>query len=301
MRIDFAAVGVIAGLLTVAGGRAAEPGQQRPAQPVRPATMNQDANVFTMEIINGPVRTQHYFPGKGMAAGDRAKLRDLERAQNEMATLQLSSSAVPSLGGEQGSDRDLRQAVVRLYNAVPSFTPGIYPDLVPLSDALTARAFYRGYGYDYGVYYPGYVGGLYPYGLPAIGYPSAVASTSAVLPVSSGPDERQRRAQAERARRDYEAARAEVAKSENLRKAVGLDATGGGTAVAGFETRARPSSPRVVITLTDKTKVEGTLVREEPDKLVVNTDAGEVEVSRSQIATILRPSARMKPADRREE
>jgi hypothetical protein len=71
-----AAVAALA--LTVASG------QQARAQAAKPAAADQNTSLKRMEIWNGPTRTVHFF-SEGYSPGEESALRDLARAENDLA------------------------------------------------------------------------------------------------------------------------------------------------------------------------------------------------------------------------
>jgi hypothetical protein len=93
--------------------------------------------------------------------------------------------------------------------------------------------------------------------------------------------------------RNYEAALARVSEFDQLRAGLGF-------AEKKVRPAAQEASPKseVVVTLQGGAKIKGTLVREDKDRLVVDTGAEETEIARSQVASIARPKALNKPMKR---
>jgi hypothetical protein len=258
---------------------------------VKPA-VGDGPDVHRMEIWNGGSRATYYY-SQGVSPGEEAALRDLERAENDLAAAgQLLDLRRLYVRNELALEH--RRGVVNplLYGYSSEYAAGLFPGVVT-----------GGYGGFAGLPYG------YPYGIGGFGnigvgfaYPGASAALgSAVNSLSPGlgnegviknelahtlTDASASEAYA-RAARAYDVAMARVAGSQRL--------------AAGFKkhnvvpvAEERPAVP-VSVTTKDGKTVEGTLVSSDPDWITVETATEEVTLRKSEVTRISRPKKEAKP------
>jgi hypothetical protein len=93
---------------------------------------------------------------------------------------------------------------------------------------------------------------------------------------------------AARLRRDYATALARASESPLLAKNLGIKK--GGVTPVSLEAEA-PQSGRVAVTMKDGREFTGSMVREDNDRLVLDTGKSEIEIRKSETATILKGKA----------
>jgi hypothetical protein len=292
MKALAVSVAGLAILILALPGRA----QEKPA-----AEENAKGNVEVqrVDIFNGPVRMVHFY-AKGMTGREKAALEDLQEAENDLARARLHREM------PQSSASDGRSVVM---NAVyPIVPPLYYGDLLPnylsnlnyaLSDsqpiypwalgypsALAALP-YTGWGY-YG--FPNrvaYLGGYY--GAYA---PLQVAVTPQIL--NFGSSEGTRPAADERAsskestemsvaqaRKRRDAALARASRLDRLRTALNLPKPEVMPAA-----EERENVAKVTVTMKNGATHKGRLVEETKDQLTLETDRGEIQIRRSEVASV---------------
>jgi hypothetical protein len=282
------AAAVAALAVTVCFG--ARAGAQPPAKPAA----DNEARVHRMEIWNGPVRSVSYFT-QGYSPGEESALRDLGRAENELAIADdVQGLRRLYLRNERILEQRRGQVNPLLYGYSSEYAAGLFPGYVAGSFGYGGFAGFPS-GYPYGVGGFGNIAGTF-------GYPGAGASLGSVanslafgvgsegvikdvlaqtLAPSAGPEA------VTRAARAYDAAVARVADSDRLRTALGWDK--GPIAAVGHE---RTVGGAITLTLKDGSTVEGTLAGEDGDWFTVDRAADEVSVRKADVTRIARPKAK---------
>jgi hypothetical protein len=271
-------------LACAAAGRA----QPAPAPPpARPAAEDETpSGVFRQVIYNGPNRTVHYT-AVGLSPGEQTTLRNLERAENEVAVANdLAALRRQYIANERVMENRRHDVQMLLYGFASQYGSSAY-----------AGTGFGGYPY-FGAY-------GYPYANSGFGYTGALASSSSAASTAFGMGDEgsiktemaralANEATADRAAlaaRSLENAEARVAQSERLRSALGTRNRGDVAPVAN-EQAARG---RVTVTLKGDQKVEGTLVSEDSDWITVDTGNEEVSVRKSEAVRIGRAKPGAKP------
>jgi len=173
-----------------------------PAAAAEPAAQSKkDSGMHRMEIYNSATRTVQYS-ADGLSTSDRAALRDLERAENNMALAdQLLALRTQYVRNQRTLEDQRSMAQAQLLIASPGYAPGVYPDQLREVDAnlalaLGSRNIYTGlYNggvytgvYGGGAYLPGYTGfngyASYPY---SAGMPGAVNTRTIATVLDDGP------------------------------------------------------------------------------------------------------------------
>jgi hypothetical protein len=256
MRLK-ASLGLVLGLLTA------------PAvwgQDVKPAVSDKGAH--RMEIYDGPTRTVAYFPTKKDASpGERQMYRDLERAENE-------ESYVANL-----------QALRRQYLAGER--------MLETRRQLEQQQLY-GWNFDKS-YSAGYLGTSYaPYGYPYYGYGSygggsfatANVAISQTLGTGIGPEgvikQEIAKVIAHQSTPEYTAA-----VDRQLERAVAA-LTGDGKPAERYAAYDPQGPPRMgTVLLKGGDKLEGKLLYEDPEWIVVQTAAGAERVRMSEVTRVI--------------
>jgi hypothetical protein len=247
---------VVVGLLTVP----ATYGQEKPAA-------QGGDSVHRMEIIVGPRVTVYYFPlGKNTSPGELQTYRNLAQAENEAAYVdELQALRRQYISGEK-----------RLEYARQAIQPQLYGASY---DRTYFESYYGNYfgGYSYGYPY-GYFGGYGGYGGGNAG------SVTKSLAIGVGPEgsikEAMAKALATHLTPEYSAA-----VNRQLSDAVAaLPQEGkGGVVGVGFDPNA-PGS--VTVYVKGDHKIEGKLVKEDADWIVVQTRNQEERIRMSEVTRI---------------
>jgi hypothetical protein len=262
-----------AGLMVASTGLA----QVKPAQ-------NSDPGVHRLVIYNGARRSVHYVTSGDSLANDQAALRDLERVENEAALAgQLAALRREYVDDERLFEKRRNNVQLQFY----------------------------GYASDIGYGYPGYYGLGY-FGYPYAGYYGGVGGSSWNLAAGTGYEGAiktemaqtlARQATPEYAAgvaRQYDAALARLGSaSPSIRAAVGISDRGGVRPAAappeqGGPEEARLAAPGTQVVVTRKIdntteKVEGTVVRDTGEWLILQTSAGKRTLAKNQIMDVLEP------------
>jgi hypothetical protein len=254
---------------------------------VKPA-QSSDPGVHRLVIYNGAERTVHYVTNGESLATDPAALRDLERVENEAALAgQLAALRREYVNDEQLLEKRRTNVQLQFYGYASDAGYG-YP------------GYYRGYyGYPYGsAYYGGAYGGFggSSWNLAAgNGYEGAIKTDMAqTLATQATPE------YAARVARQHDAALARLGNaSPSIRAAVGISDRGGVRPAAAppdqdspEEVRLAAPGAQVVVTRRfDNTteKIEGTVVRDTGEWLVLQTSAGKRTLAKHQIVDVLEP------------
>jgi hypothetical protein len=275
--------------LAVTVGFGSSAGAQQPAKPAA----DTEARVHRIEIWNGPVRTVTYL-SQGYSPGEESALRDLARAENEMAIAdEIQGLRRQYLRNERTLEARRGQVNPLLYGYSSEYAAGLFPGYVPGSFGYGNFA-----GFPYGVGGFGNVVGTF-------GYPGAAASLGTVtnslangvgsegvikdvlaqtLAPAAAPEA------VARAARAYDTAVARVADSDRLRTALGWGK--GPIATVGHE---RSVGGPVTVTTKDGKSYEGTLVQDDPEWITVDTKTEEVSLRKSDVTRIARPKKETKP------
>jgi hypothetical protein len=275
------------------------------AQPaVKPAVQEPGPGIHRMEIWNGPMRTVHYLYQPGLSPSEVGALGEMERAENEVA---LSDDLLRLRAQYVRNERVMeatRHAVQKLLYGYTSST----------SDSFSANYGGGGYGYPY------WFGGAYgAYANPASRYNYGFGPTSSFAGFSSSAtnslaygmgDEGaiktdMARTLAAQANPEYAAQAAQhlayavgrAGQYEPIRTALHLPKAEGGVgggpiATAGFETAKTGATLTVTRSVDGKSeKIEGKLLREDADWMVLQTKEGKRTISKKQITDVLEPSS----------
>lgn len=239
----------------------------------RPAADDKPAGVHRIEIINGATRTVHYV-GVGLSPTELTALRDLERAENEVALAdQLLALKRQYVNNEIGLDMR-RRAVQQLYYGYQS----------QYSFSGFSSYSFPGFGYSYPF---GYLGsplstslagftGASAYGTAfGVGDEGALKTDlSRILALQSTPE------YAAHARRQLDLALARASDTPGLK---------GKILPAGAEL---PTVGRDIVTLKDGSRLEGKLVKDDADWVTVDTGTGEERVRTTEVVRIFRHKAK---------
>lgn len=280
--------------------------------PAKPETRTRETGVHQIEVINGPVRTIHYF-STGLSRSDQGTLRDVERGENEMAlNRQLLSLRRQYLTDERAFQDQRRLLMQRLATQPIGVVTGVYPDeVIPidrngslafantnlptfpanLSPGLLPGSVFGFHGLA-GEGFGGYQGsGGYPTNGGISGLASLATAVAALELSDQQPLKRElARTFAAQATPEYstrlgrhlEGALSRAAASRDLQAGLGLPDTG-------IRAAATEQSIKVTVTTKGGTKVSGNLVREDDDWVIVDTGASEVEVRKSEATMIEKP------------
>jgi hypothetical protein len=252
--------------------------------------------VFRQEIYNGPLRTVAYY-STNLSPGETGVLRDLELAENEVATTnQLLALRAQYIVDERALEAYRRSVQLLLY--------GYNTDVNTFAAAGVGRfGGFDGFG---GVGFPGFSNFRRGFAFASVdadvnhslifgvGDEGAIKTALApVLATSAIPD------LAARANRNLDSALARAGYSEPLRVALNLpkpdpNAPRPGVALADFpdSMRLAPLGTRVIVTrlLDGKSeKLEGTVVREDADWLVIQTKTDRQTMSKKYIVGVSEP------------
>lgn len=271
---------------------------QKMVKPAK-ADLDRPPDVYRMEIYNGPMRTVHYVTPSYMSPGDSASLRELEKAENELALVdQFFNLRAQYAMNEQALEAKRRTMQELLYgynrDESTSYNYGASGPAV----ALGAGGIVGGYPGMYGFLGNGWGGNWYGQG-------AASSDTSHTLAVGVGMNEgaiKTAMAQnlmspalsegAALAYRNYKAALARIDDSPRLRDGMGLpESKVGAASPAGFDASAD------VIFLKDGSKIMGKIAKEDADWLTVETAGKRTEkVRMTEVTRISRAGEAVKPA-----
>jgi hypothetical protein len=265
-------------------------------QPVKPAS-DTEGKFHRMEVWNGPTRSVQYF-SPGMSPGEESALRDLARAENNLAIEdQLQDLRKLYLRNERILEQRRGQVNPLLYGYSSEYAASLFPGF---GGGIGFGSNFAGfpYGYPFGVGGFGNAwGGGFGFGSGAlvgsvsnslangVGSEGVIKDTLAQSLV--GPASTESLARAARA---YDAAVARVAESDRLRAGLGWGK--GPIAAVGHE---RNVGGPITVTTKDGKTVEGTLVQEDPDWITVDTRTEEVTLRKSDVTRMSRPKKEVKP------
>jgi hypothetical protein len=275
MRTVFSRIPVLAALALSL--LAAAPAWAEDKNPPPPPS---NPDVVRMEIYNGPLRTVAYF-SRNLSPGEASALRELAQAENEQTVADhLLALRAQYVVDEEALEAKRRNMQMLLYGYNADITTSAYAEAGP------------GWGYPWWGGYGGYYGRG---GYAAAGYSADINHTLAVgvgdegvmkntlarvVPTSALPD------LAAAANRHLDTALARIGSSEKLSDALAKVApsySGLALAKGGPEWKpiAKPGEPVYIVrSLDGKTeRIEGTLVRQDPDWIVIQTKEGERTLS----------------------
>jgi hypothetical protein len=255
----------------------------KPAADVAPK--NDEPGVHRMEIYNGPLRSVHYIY-RGLSSSEAQAVRDLERAENETTLAnEMLALRMQYVSGERALDAQRRFSQQQLYGySAAESESGSFS--FPRREGLFGyiRGGWGGWGGGWGGYGGGWGGGY------SAGYSSA---DSVGLAVGVGDEGRIKTAMAPVV--------ASQATPEYAAK-VGQDLTAAATRAASYATvrntlGLKPSSIVPVggdVTITrvldgKAEKIQGKVLSEEGDWLILDTPAGKRSVLKSTIVDVLEP------------
>ena len=253
---------------------------------VKPSDSDTDSGVHRLVIMNGSNQTVHYFSKNG-SQGEQTALRGLERAENEAALADdMQSLRSQYLSTERALEARRRQVQLNLYGVSQSSN----------SSSSLSTGFPGGYaGYGFG--YSGFAGGFGPYYTGTDGfntqntYLSSSSNFSRSLANGIG-DEGQ-------FKRDMVAQMARQSGPDYANSAAAnLDRARNNVVVAlnnrpqGKDSNVRGADfsinkPRKAkVTLKDKTVLNGTLLQEDNDWIVLKVDDSEERIRMADVARI---------------
>jgi hypothetical protein len=263
-----------AGLMLASTGLA----QVQPAQ-------SSDPGVHRLVIYNGARRSVHYVTSGDSLANDQAALRDLERVENEAALAgQLAALRREYVDDERLLEKRRTNVQLQFYGNSSDTGYG-YPGYY--------GAGYFGYPYLFGYY--GGLGGTSWNLAAGTGYEGAIKTDMAqTLAMQATPE------YAARVARQYDAALARLGSaSPSIRAAVGVSDRGGIRPAAappeqGGPEEARLAAPGTQVVVTRKIdntteKIEGAVVRDTGEWLILQTSAGKRTLAKNQIVDVLEP------------
>jgi hypothetical protein len=262
------------------------------AQESKPASQTSEPGVHRLEIYNGPLHSVYYYAA-GASPGELAGFRNAAYAQKQAELAgQLLDLRNQYVNDERVLESRRRTVQQQWYGYANQYSPG------------------------YGAPYYGYGGYGYPWlgsGYPFLGFGNVTASNNLAFGVGDeGPIKDQlARTLAGQATPEFAAmagqhldtALARVGGPANRDLARGAPEKTG-IAPAGYETTPadgfRLASPGAHVIVTSKVgdtidKVDGTLVRENSDWIVVKTAAGNRTIPKRQVVDILEPGGTASP------
>jgi hypothetical protein len=273
---------------------------------VKPAKgdLDRGPDVYRMEVYNGPMRTVHYVTPSYMSPSESASLRELERAENELALVdQMFNLRSQYALNEQALEAKRRtmQELLYGYNRDESSSYNIGASGPAFTGYGGFGGIVGGYPGMYGFAGSGWGGNWY-------GQAAAAGNTSHSLAVGVGMNEgaiKTAMAQnllspalsdsAALAYRNYRGALARLDESPRLRDGMGLpELKGGAASPAGFDANAD------VIYLKDGSKISGKIAKEEADWLTVETAGKRTEKVRTTEVTRISRGGDAKPASNKE-
>jgi hypothetical protein len=279
--------GLALGLLLAASAAYAQPNGVKPA-----VKQEGPGGVHRMEIYNGPTRSVAYIYS-GLSPSEESAVLEMQRADSEAALADDLLALRRQYVRNERSFETRRHAVQEL----------LYGYAADESETFTSgRPAFNGFGgYPYLSAYP-YVS---PYGYPSGGYATGFAGYTGSSTYSLAPgvgDEgviktAMARTLAGQATPEYSTqahlaqqnAVARGSQYDTLRTGMGLSKKEP-VAAAGFETTMPGADVVVTRTLDGKNeKVEGKMVREDHNWLVVDTKDGRRTIPKSQVVDILEP------------
>jgi hypothetical protein len=284
MRKLLTRAGLALALLLAASAANAQPNGVKPA-----IKQEGPGGVHRMEIYNGPTRTVAYI-SSGLSPSEESAVREMQRADSEAALADDLLALRRQYVRNERSFETRRHAVQEL----------LYGYAAEESNTFTASSTgwfggYGGYGgYPYLSAYPnGYLPATYSTGFsgsstyslaPGVGDEGVIKTAIArTLAAQATPE------YASQANLALQNAVARGSQSDTIRTAMGMTKKEP-VAAAGFETTTTGADVVVTRTLEGKNeKVEGKMVREDKDWLVVDTKDGRRTIPKSQVVDILEP------------
>jgi len=237
---------------------------------VKPAKgdLDRPPDIYRMEIYNGPMRTVHYVTPSYMSPGDSSSLRELEKAENELALHdQWYNVRAMYAVNEQALEARRRTMQDLLYG---------YNRDESSSYNYGAGGILPGYGGMYGYLGTGWYGGYYAQSSGDTQHSLAVgvganegAIKTAFAQTLMSPAHSEAAALAYR---NYQAALARLDASPRLRDGMGLPESAGPRAMpAEFDPTAD------VVYLKDGSKLSGKITKEDADWITVETRADKAK------------------------
>jgi hypothetical protein len=288
MRKMLTGASLALGLLVAASAAYAQPNGVKPA-----VKTEGPAGVHRMEIYNGPTRTIEYIYS-GLSPSEETAVRDMQRADSEAALADDLLALRRQYVRNERSFETRRHAVQNLLYGYAAEEPETFTSGRPAFGGfggypyLSAYPYVSPYGYGPGGYATGFAGytGSSVYSLsPGVGDEGVIKTAMAsTLAAQATPEYA---SQAHLARQN---AVARASQSDTLRTGLGLSKKEP-VAAAGFETAMQGADVVVTRTLDGKNeKVEGKVVREDSNWLVVDTKDGRRTIPKSQVVEILEPN-----------
>jgi hypothetical protein len=252
-----------------------------------------------IEIYNGPARMVHYS-SFGASTGEQTLLRDVERGENEAALADQLLALRRQYVRDESILEKRRSQVQELFYGYwsvlsPSLVSGAALTTYPFASSISypfGYSYYAPYNYAY-PYYTSVGSGTSVNGLYGVGDEGRIKTELArTLAVQATPE------YAAQAYRQYNNALARAGESDSrIAKVVGAPSKGGIRPLSyepapGESPRlTRPGAHVVVNTRLGNTveKVEGTVVSDAGDWLVLDTKAGQLSIAKSAIITSLEP------------
>jgi hypothetical protein len=232
-------------------------------------------DVLRMEIYNGPLRSVAYF-SRNLSPGETGALRELQQAENEVAvTDHLLALRAQYAVDEQALEAQRRNLQMLLY--------GYNADITTSASATAGGGPPYGYLGPWGGYWGGW-GGYASAGYSAdinhtlavgVGDEGVMKNTLArLVPTNALPE------LAARANRNLDTAVARAGTSDKLRAELNLpkeDKLSRAALEGEWQPFAKPGTAVYVVRALDgkSERIEGTLVRDYPDYVVIQTKQGQ--------------------------
>jgi hypothetical protein len=269
-------VGIILGLfpgVLMAQDKQVKPAVQEADKPVKPAVKEAESGGNKMVIYNGPNRTVRYFTDS-TSPGETAALRDLERAENELA-YQDRLQALRQQYIDTELSQNARRAVVQdqLYGRATA-------------ESYSGTYYNSGWNGDYYGYpgYYGYGGGAYGYAGGPSGLNSSTVQVYRSLGYGVGDEGAIKTALARSIA--TEATPERTASAARGYASAMARAGEFGKKVKAVSDEKATQTVKTVLTLKSGEKVEGTLVSEDADWITIGTDKEETKVRTNEVTKI---------------
>jgi hypothetical protein len=242
-------------------------------------------SVHRMLIQNGSNRSVHYFSDQ-LSEGDKAVLRELERAENQALYLDnLLALRQQYVNGEQALQARRQGVQEKLYGQ--SITSTQYGGF-----AFTAPYGFYPYSYPYYSYYTAFPRWYRRF--PAYAVRTSATTVTRSLAEGVGDEGAIKTAMAQvlarqatpeyaaQVERNYLAALDQASRSEPIRAALGMSDKGG----IRFAAYERTEQAPYTLTLKGGEQVRGSTLKEEGEWYVLETDKELVRVSKSEVIRI---------------
>jgi hypothetical protein len=253
----------------------------------KPAVQTTEPSFHRMEIYNGPLRSV-YYSAAGASTGERLALREVQRSENEAALAdQLLAMRRQSVNDESILQNRRRNVQQLFYGYSSTVSAGLLAGTV-------STLFPFGFGYPaFGFpFYPGFGSVITQHGLSGVGDEGPIKTELArMLAAQAGPE------YAAQAYSQYYNALTRAAETNSRIAAVVGVPSKGGIRPAQYQAPLGPSrlpQPGTHVVVSRKVganveKVEGNVVSETGDWMVLDTKAGRLTIAKNSIVDILEP------------